>query len=757
MHRQCAATTEVTVCIFEEEGYSSYWRELEVMEMLKSRLTLLDVNVTLLRSVIPDVQFLGFLLDGAALASKLVRHLSDVFIGSLILRVFDDPTLPNSMATLPAAAEAVRKSLQTVASSPFYNILLMAGLDTVRLVLQESLVLQIEELAITLGIQSVVMTILNATADNVPSDSTCHKTSNTFQHQSPQTTKTVVVEDLLADIFSSFSDAKYSICSTESEHSTLVSVGSWSSYSGLQTASEPLFRNIFRDFGNKSLRIATRELATSPLPSRFLSTQAEPFVRKRKVNGTIIFEGFCVDIIRELATVLKFRCEFVEPKDQEWGAPGKNGLWTGVIGMVLSGEADIGIGPISITSTRESVIDFTKPFMEDGLGILTKRPDSNAQSMFKMFTPLKPLVWCALVAAVIIASLSLYVIEKTSPFSSRNVNGNTQLGLLGSFWLIYGSYVEQGGDPHPRSVSARCLVGFWWLFTILMSSTYTANLAAFLTVTIEGSPVNSLTELAESSDLRPLVKQGSNPYTLFQNADNPVYREVWYKMSNMPVVKSNLEAERYVLHQHYAFITDASQLEYIMLENCSSYALAKEIFNTGGFGFVLPEKAPYLDVVNYNIMKMQEAGLIDKWKQIWWSSADSCDTNSRTSDAKELDLQSLSGIFCIFLGVALVAVLIKVLEIAFAKPKFSLLWNHMKFMIFKPSPEDTRSTTARGRKSWVEPEIGRKLSDTIDKCDSAETETRPAHENGRHMKLNKVGDTKAAKGHVNNCLHVELI
>lgn len=78
-----------------------------------------------------------FSVAGAALASTLVRHLSDVFIGSLILRVFDDPTLPNSMATLPAAAEAVRKSLQTVASSPFYNILLMAGLDTVRLVLQE--------------------------------------------------------------------------------------------------------------------------------------------------------------------------------------------------------------------------------------------------------------------------------------------------------------------------------------------------------------------------------------------------------------------------------------------------------------------------------------------------------------------------------------------------------------------------------------------------------------------------------------------
>ena len=65
-------------------------------------------------------------------------------------------------------------------------------------------------------------------------------------------------------------------------------------------------------------------------------------------------------------------------------------------------------------------------------------------------------------------------------------------------------------------MSARCLVGFWWLFTILMTSTYTANLAAFLTVTIEDSPVNSLSELAQISDLQPLVKRGSNVKTLFQ-------------------------------------------------------------------------------------------------------------------------------------------------------------------------------------------------------------------------------------------------
>jgi hypothetical protein len=49
-----------------------------------------------------------------------------------------------------------------------------------------------------------------------------------------------------------------------------------------------------------------------------------------------------------------------------------------------------------------------------------------------------------------------------------------------------------------------------------MTSTYTANLAAFLTVTIEETPINSLQELAASSQLKPIVKTGSNLETLFK-------------------------------------------------------------------------------------------------------------------------------------------------------------------------------------------------------------------------------------------------
>ncbi|XP_070180286.1 glutamate receptor ionotropic, kainate 3-like [Littorina saxatilis] len=457
----------------------------------------------------------------------------------------------------------------------------------------------------------------------------------------------------------------YSICSTDSDSPKgLVSVGRWSQYSGLELSEGPAYRNTFRDFGYRTLKVGTQD--------------AKPFVQKKGGNGTQ-FEGFCVDILNELALALKFKYEFVEPPDGEWGAPADDkGNWTGIIQQVLRKEVDFGIGPFTITSIREDVIDFTKPFMEDGVGILTQRPDSDAKNMFKMFTPLTPQVWGAVAGAVVLVSVCLYCIERSSPFSARNLDGDRKLGMLGSFWLIYGSYMEQGGDPHPRSVSARCLVGFWWLFTILMTSTYTANLAAFLTVTIEDSPVNSLSELSMNSDLKPLVKAGSNVRTLFREAEGGVYQDVWHKMSGMPTVKSNDEALDYVLDGTYAYMTDNSQLEYIMLKDCTTYSLAKELFNTGGFGFVLQEDSPYMDVINYNIMKMQEAGLMDKWRQRWWSSPDPCTSSGRTSAAKELDWPSLSGLFYIFLGVASVSVLLRILEFFLHGDKLLQIWKRLK-------------------------------------------------------------------------------
>ena len=60
---------------------------------------------------------------------------------------------------------------------------------------------------------------------------------------------------------------------------------------------------------------------------------------------------------------------------------------------------------------------------------------------------------------------------------------------------MYGSLVGGGLDLGPRTFSGRLLSGTWWFFALIMVSSYTANLAAFLTVTKIDTPVNSLTDL----------------------------------------------------------------------------------------------------------------------------------------------------------------------------------------------------------------------------------------------------------------------
>ena len=57
-------------------------------------------------------------------------------------------------------------------------------------------------------------------------------------------------------------------------------------------------------------------------------------------------------------------------------------------------------------------------------------------------------------------------------------------------------------------ISSRALAICWSLFTVITIATYTANLAAHLTVTIPHIPIKNLEELANSAEYIPVVLRG---------------------------------------------------------------------------------------------------------------------------------------------------------------------------------------------------------------------------------------------------------
>ena len=48
----------------------------------------------------------------------------------------------------------------------------------------------------------------------------------------------------------------------------------------------------------------------------------------------------------------------------------------------------------------------------------------------------------------------------------------------------------------------RIVGGIWWFFTLILISSYTANLAAFLTVERMATPIEKADDLAEQSDIQ---------------------------------------------------------------------------------------------------------------------------------------------------------------------------------------------------------------------------------------------------------------
>jgi len=118
---------------------------------------------------------------------------------------------------------------------------------------------------------------------------------------------------------------------------------------------------------------------TAPANKLIIATLIEtPYVSFKQgasnQTGNDRFEGFAIDLIRELADVANFTYELQHCPACTHGVKDDQGKWNGLIGEVVEKRADLALAALAVTSERESVVDFTTPFKFIGLSILFKKP-----------------------------------------------------------------------------------------------------------------------------------------------------------------------------------------------------------------------------------------------------------------------------------------------------------------------------------------------------------------------------------------------
>ena len=103
-----------------------------------------------------------------------------------------------------------------------------------------------------------------------------------------------------------------------------------------------------------------------------------------------------------------------------------------------------------------------------------------------------------------------------------------QFSISNSFWFITGTFLRQGSGLNPKAASTRIVGGIWWFFTLIIISSYTANLAAFLTVERMITPIENAEDLSKQKEIAYGTLSGGSTMTFFRDSKIDVYKKVSY-------------------------------------------------------------------------------------------------------------------------------------------------------------------------------------------------------------------------------------
>ncbi|ESO10960.1 hypothetical protein HELRODRAFT_190246 [Helobdella robusta] len=438
----------------------------------------------------------------------------------------------------------------------------------------------------------------------------------------------------------------------------LAKIGHWSTESGL-SIQPPEKLKMFK--GNNTFANKTR-IVTSILTAPYLKERPQP-TNGTKWEGNDRYEGYCADLAKKIADFVGFTYTIKPVNDTKYGQKGENATWNGMVGELIRHEADLAIAPLTITADREQVIDFSKPFMSLGISIMIKRPLKDPPGVFSFMSPLSNEIWMCVIFAYIGVSVVLFLVSRFSPFEwhiEDHTDGpsvTNNFTIFNSLWFSLGAFMQQGCDIEPRSVSGRIVGSVWWFFTLIIISSYTANLAAFLTVERMQSPIESAEDLAKQTEIKYGMVHSGSTMEFFKRSTIPVYERMWAFMTTTEpsvFVETNEKGVERVRNEKYAFLIESTTNDYInQIEPCDTMKVGSNL-DSKGYGVGTPLGSDLRDRITLAVLELSENEELAKLEKMWWYDNSKCPNNGAMIKKQEvtssLELPNVAGIFYILMG-----------------------------------------------------------------------------------------------------------
>ncbi|XP_042224799.1 glutamate receptor ionotropic, delta-2-like isoform X2 [Homarus americanus] len=306
--------------------------------------------------------------------------------------------------------------------------------------------------------------------------------------------------------------------------------------------------------------------------------------------------------------------ELVDTLDGQWGGVMDNGTVTGMIGLVARHEAHLAINEITISGTREKVVDFTAPYFLESTTVISQAPAMKNRA-FAVFSPFTVRIWLMVVAMTMLMGPILSVVGLVR---ARYLQEGVRYSLLTYAFNVFRSLVVQNNLISSQHWEQRIIFFAWYFFCFTIYAMYSGTLTAVLAIPAYERPIDSLPDLvhaAKHKGYKPVVVYGTVNEFLLKEAEDGIYKEVWDVFDpSEGYVNTYTDGTNKVLTGKFVFINARLGAEIrAIAKGRHRFYLGKSSFYPQGYGIACTSGSPFKNVIEQILTHLGSAGLVQKW------------------------------------------------------------------------------------------------------------------------------------------------
>ena len=469
----------------------------------------------------------------------------------------------------------------------------------------------------------------------------------------------------------------------------LSSESGWSVIGNWTSNSTDPDKHLFMAKGTKSIRPENRLRVTTIIQDSF------SYFENSNETDLSKLQGYAIDLLKELSRLEGFEYDLQLVKDGQYGIFDEtSGQWTGMIGEVSRGEADIAVGPITVTAERAQTVDFLPYYLRLHLDFIIKTAFENNHKYnpYAFLNPFDVSFYGALLVSISVLSIILPGLSTLSPYGIRGSffqsskydeckeadkaiakaknyfelskhhrkiikerhEAQWNMGINNALFLLWSALFCQSPEKVPQSVSGKIVTIAWYFASTVFVASYTANVVTSVSLyNHDHDNIDSVADLLLLPDVGYGTEKDSIIEAQLRDAQTSTARQIHRNLisgeSHLHYFVANESAGIEAVKQgRYAFIYDSIILDLYAVESGCKLKTVPLGFGFIDYAVVVRKVFPMYEALTNDIRKLKQNGFLEALWFKYFTKLGDCDNvhnDMFRGQARSLTYIDLAGVF----------------------------------------------------------------------------------------------------------------